>query len=86
MSLTNKHKPPTESKHRRIVRQTPETNPEKIKPASALAGPVYSRVVVVSAEEVKRERDRAVHSEVRRHRLPATGLSGRLAFEALFKD
>lgn len=45
-----------------------------------------SRVLVVPAEDVKRERDRAAHSEVRRPRVPATGLTGRLAFEALFKN
>ena len=86
MSLSDKPKPLTESTHRRTVRKTTETKPEKIKPATALTGPMPPRVVVVSAEEVKRERDRAAHSEVRRHRMPATGLSGRLAFEALFKD
>lgn len=56
------------------------------KPAIALAGPVHSKIVVVSAEQAQRERERAAQSEVRRPRVPATGLTGKLAFEALFND
>lgn len=82
---TNKQKPATESRHRRSVRQTLKTNPVKIEPATALAGAMPSRVVVVSAEELKREREQAANRELHRPRMPATGLSGRLAFEALFK-
>jgi hypothetical protein len=59
---------------------------EKSKPAIALAGPVHSRIVVVSAEQAQRERERAAQSEVRRPRPPGTGLTGKLAFEALFND
>ena len=59
---------------------------EKSKPAIALAGPVHSKIVVVSAEQAQRERERAAQSEVRRPRPPATGLTGKLAFEALFND
>jgi hypothetical protein len=84
--FTNKQKPLTESTHRRNMQQSFETEPWKIKPATALGGSLPSRVVVVSAEELKRERERAANSEPRRPRMPAAGLSGRLAFEALFKD
>lgn len=56
------------------------------KPAIALAGPVHSKILVVSAEQAQRERERAAQSEVRRPRVPATGLTGKLAFEALFND
>jgi hypothetical protein len=45
-----------------------------------------SKVVVVSAEQVQREREQAAHPTIRRPRTPSSGLSGRLAFEALFKD
>jgi len=56
------------------------------KPAIGLAGPVHSKIVVVSAEQAQRDRQRAAQSEVRRPRVPATGLTGKLAFEALFSD
>ena len=55
------------------------------KPAIALAGHSGARIVVVPADEVRRERERAAQPEVRRPRVPASGLTGRLAFEALFK-
>ena len=70
----------------RTARTRISTKPENIKPAIALAGSMNSKIVVVSAEQAQRERDRAAQSEVRRPRPPATGLSGKLAFEALFKD
>lgn len=60
---------------------------EAVKPAIALAGSMHSKIVVVSAEEARRERDRPpVRPETKRPRLPSSGLSGRLAFEALFND
>jgi hypothetical protein len=62
------------------------TKRDDIKPPIALAGSVSSRVVVVSAEQVQREREQAAHPANRRPRTPSSGLSGRLAFEALFKD
>ena len=54
------------------------------KPAIALAGGLKGRVVVVPAEQVRRQREEAARPKVLRPRLPAYG--GRLAFEALFKD
>ena len=57
-----------------------------VKPAIALAGSMDSRIVVVSAQEAQRERDQAAQSQVRRPRVPAVGRTGRLAFEALFRD
>jgi hypothetical protein len=86
ISSTTKQKPPTESGHRTSVRRTLETKSEKIKPATALASATSSKVVVVSAEELKRERELAANADVRRPRLPAAGLRGRPAFEALFRD
>ena len=59
---------------------------DNVKPAIALAGSMSSKIVVVSAEQAQREREQAAQSEVRRPRVPSAGLSGRLAFEALFKD
>lgn len=60
---------------------------EVVKPAIALSGSMHSKIVVVSAEQARQERDRAAAPpEVRRPRLPSTGLSGKMAFEALFKD
>jgi hypothetical protein len=58
-----------------------------IKPAIALAGSVHSKVVVVSAEQLQRQREQAATPPpVQRPRIPASGLSGRRAFEALFKS
>lgn len=59
--------------------------PDPAKAAIALAGPVKARIVVVPAEQVRKEREQASQPEVRKPRVPASGLTGRLAFEALFK-
>ena len=64
------------------------TEADRIKPAIALSGSM-NRIVVVSPEQLQQDRDRtanAVKPEVRRPRMPSTGLSGKLAFEALFND
>ena len=74
---------------RSVRHRTPKSNPgakpDASKPAIALAGAAGAKIVVVPAEQVRRERERAAQPEVRRPRLPAPGLTGRLAFEALFK-
>ena len=74
---------------RSMRHRTPKSNagtkPDAAKPAIALAGPAGAKIVVVPAEQVRRERERAAQPEVRRPRVPASGLTGRLAFEALFK-
>jgi hypothetical protein len=75
----------TRTARRRVTKRAFGTILET-KPAIALAGPVHSRILVVSAEQAQRERERAAQSEVRRPRVPATGLTGKLAFEALFND
>jgi len=60
--------------------------PVAIKPAIALAGPMNSKVVVVSAEQAQKEREQGALPAIPRPRRSASGLSGRLAFEALFED
>ena len=75
----------TRTARRRVTKRAFGTILET-KPAIALAGPVHSRILVVSAEQAQRERERAAKSESRRPRVPATGLTGKLAFEALFND
>jgi hypothetical protein len=60
--------------------------PNANKPAIALAGPMNAKIVVISAEQIQREREKAAHPAIRRPRLPASGLSGRRAFEALFRN
>jgi len=60
--------------------------PDVIKPAIALAGPMNTKIVVVSAEQLLRERERAARLQPRPQRTPITGLSGRRAFDALFKN
>ena len=62
------------------------TTLEYSKPAIALAGRVHSKIVVVSAEQVQRERERAAQPAVQYTRVPGNSLTGRAAFEALFKD
>jgi len=74
------------SVHHRTATGASGNKPDVIKPAIALAGPMNTKIVVVSAEQVQQERERAAHPEVRTRRLAASGLSGRRAFEALFKD
>ena len=61
------------------------TKLDAAKPAIALAGAAGAKIVVVPADQVRRERGQAARPEVRRPRVPASGLTGRLAFEALFK-
>lgn len=73
------------SVRQRTAKPAVATKLDSIKPAIALAGPVGAKIVVVSAEQVQRERKRAAHPEVRRPQVRTSGLSGRLAFEALFK-
>jgi len=67
----------------RTPKSNPAATPDAPKPAIALAGPRDARIVVVPAEQVRRER--AAQPEVQRPRVPASCLTGRLAFEALFK-
>jgi hypothetical protein len=59
---------------------------ESAKPAIALAGPVNSKIVVVSAEQARQDRERTAPSENRPRSIRGSGLTGRLAFEALFQD
>jgi hypothetical protein len=73
------------SGHRRIAKPASGDKPVAIKPAIALAGPTNAKIVVVSAEQVQREREQASHPAVPRPRLPSNGRTGKLAFEALFK-
>jgi hypothetical protein len=70
----------------RAVKPASVTPADASKPAIALAGPAGTRIVVVSAEQVQREREQAARPVATRPRLPGSGLTGRRAFEALFKD
>lgn len=73
---------------KRVRRSAPKAmihkEPVAIRPAIALAGRLKAGVVVVPAEQVRREREEAARLPVLRRRVPAYG--GRLAFEALFND
>jgi len=86
LAASNQRMSSTRTVRRPATKRAFGTILEKSKPAIALAGPVHSKIVVVSAEQAQRERERAAQSEVRRPRPPATGLTGKLAFEALFND
>jgi hypothetical protein len=77
---------PIKSTRHQAVNLAGGKKPDAIKPAIALAGHMNTKVVVISVEQLQRERERAAHSALQRPRLPAAGLSGSLAFAALFKD
>ena len=70
----------------RTAKPVVTSRPDAIKPAIALAGPPNTKIVVVSAEQVQRQREQTAHPPVLRPRMPAAGLSGRTAFEALFAN
>lgn len=74
------------SKRDRTPKPDSGAKPDPIKPAIALAGPVRTKIVVVSPEQKQREREQAANPQVQRPRTPISGLSGRRAFEALFPD
>src|SRR5258708_25076867 len=68
----------------RGAKSASRTCPEPTKSAISLSGPKNARIVVVSAEQVQRERERAAQPVIRRPRMSTSGLTGKLAFEALF--
>jgi hypothetical protein len=70
----------------RGVRAVSRAIPEPVKPTNALSSSMASKIVAVSAAEVQRERERAAQSVAVRPRVTWTGQTGRLAFEALFKN
>jgi hypothetical protein len=62
------------------------TKSRKLEPklTTALFHPIRSNVVVISAEQLRLERERSVKPVEVRPRSPGSGATGRLAFEALF--
>jgi hypothetical protein len=77
---------PIRSVKHRFAKPSSGSKPGPIKPAIALAGPMNTKIVVVSAEQAQKEREQAARPPIPRPRRSASGLSGRLAFEALFED
>jgi hypothetical protein len=67
-------------------RQAPAEVQESAKPVNALSNSAPYRVVVVSAEEAQKARERAARPAVNHQHVSASGLTGRRAFEALFTD
>ena len=67
-------------------RQEQATALERAKPMNTISGSPSSRVVVVSAEEVRKAREKAAQPIVKRPRVSVAGPNGRKAFEALFND
>lgn len=57
-----------------------------LKPTTALSHPIRSNIVVISAEQLRLERERSVKPVVVRPRSLGSGATGRLAFEALFSQ
>jgi hypothetical protein len=60
--------------------------PDATKPAIALAGLTNTKIVVVPVAQLQQERERATRPHVQPQRPFASGLSGKRAFDALFKD
>jgi hypothetical protein len=85
VSLTEP-RPPIILRGRRRSPRHSGTKQDKTVPAIALASPKAPRIVVVSAELVKQQKDRAALSQTRPQRVPAGDSTGRRAFEALFRD
>jgi hypothetical protein len=77
---------PVRSSRQQAVNSVRGNKPDANKSAIAIAGHMNTKVVVISVEQLRREREQASHSAIQRPRLPAAALSGRLAFAALFKD
>ena len=77
---------PVRSVHPRIAEPSLGNTRVTVKPAIALAGPMNSKIVVVSAEQAQKEREQAARPANPRPRRPASGLTGRSAFEALFEE
>src|SRR4051794_29320079 len=70
----------------RTAQRALRTNSGPVQPAIALVGPTNPRIVVVSPDQVQRERAQAAQPVLQRPRIVSSGLSGRRAFEALFAD
>ena len=70
----------------RTAKQASRISPGPVLPAIALAGRTNARIVVVSADQVQRERAQAAQPVLQRPRIVSSGLSGRRAFEALFAE
>lgn len=83
-SQSPKNKPASRSRRPSKDWGKPVPRPEIAKVATPLSGPVPSGVVVVSAAEAQRARERAVKSEPKRESLATTPQTGKAAFEALF--
>ena len=86
---------PLQKENRRATPQRPrparqEKAPAKLepspKPATASNRPVPTGWIVVSAEEAKRQREPDAHLAQLHSDTPSRGLTGRKAFEALFRD
>jgi hypothetical protein len=73
---------PAFKRARSSSREKPEQ--DSLKPTTPLSHPVRSNVVVISAEQVRLERERSIKPVVLRPRSTASGAAGRSAFEALF--
>lgn len=80
------NKPALRARRMPTERRKPATRPESAKPSTPLGGSVPSGVVVVSAAEALRARDRAVNREPKRDQLVSTPRTGKAAFDALFAD
>ena len=77
---------PSHTRNLRASEPRSRASLESTKPTIVLAAPVNSKIVVVSAEQARRDRERAVPSEAQPRMIRRSGLTGRLAFEALFRD
>jgi len=74
----------TSSKRVALHRRAKPIDQDALKSKTPLSHPVRSKVVVISAEQLRLERERSAKPLVARPRSPGSVATGRLAFEALF--
>jgi hypothetical protein len=86
LSLQKENRRATPQLSRPVRKEKAPAKPESPKPATALSRSVPTGWIVVSAEEAKRQREPEAHPAQLRSNTPSRGLTGKRAFEALFRD
>jgi hypothetical protein len=85
-SLQKENGRATQQRRRLVQREKSPAKTESPKPEKTARRPVPGGWIVVSAEEAKRQRERAARPAQLHSNTPSIGLTGRRAFEALFPD
>ena len=86
LSLQKENRRATPQRRRPVRQKKALAKPESPKRATAPSRPVPTGWIVVSAEEAKRQREPEAPLAQLRSDTPSKGLTGKRAFEALFRD